>query len=66
MVHKKFGDLFFMFFGALMITLLIVGTIYTVRAVVSDIEAQTPGKKGFVQEVVSKHTGFGNGLVQTE
>jgi len=64
MTHKKFGDLLFMFFGTLIITLIIVATFYTARAVVT--EAQGPGHKSVVQEVVQKHTNFSHTIAPGE
>ena len=58
MTHKKFGDLLFMFFGTVMLTLLLLAVIYTARAVRLDNEAHGSQGKGLVQEVVLKHTDF--------
>lgn len=62
---EKYKDLLFMTISSLLLTLLIVATIYTARAVLSEVETHTPGNESVFQTLVKKHTGFGQSIEET-
>jgi hypothetical protein len=62
MTYHKFGDLLFMTISSLIIILLILATIYTSRAVMSEAAGKGPNDKNLVRKVLLTYTDFDQGV----